>query len=410
MISISYTKRIHVSTLVTWAAILVALEASAQCILGNLKSFEHSAAVYTSYNNFIIFRNSFFHLIRGQDLYKLYLNEQWDLYKYSPSFSFLFAFFAYLPDFFGLLCWNLLNTIPILIGVKYLKGLTESQKSLAILFCLAELSGSLQNSQSNGLTAGLILLTFTALEHRKYFIASLFVVLSLYIKIYGGIAILFFLFHPSKIRNFGYVIFWLILIGVMPLLIISWHQLLYLYSNWWELLKTDEVFSRGISVSGILYSWFHLNVSKIFISLVGLIIFLLPLYKFDRTRDYGFRFHMLCSTLIWIVIFNHKSESPTFIIALLGISLWFFSGKKTLTNTVLVVLAFILTTLSVSDLVPSYVKHVFLEPYCIKGLMPLIIWCKITIELINWNVFANDPSVYLIHHNATSHVKTDVVF
>jgi hypothetical protein len=406
MISISPIKKIQLSTIVTWVSVLVALEATAQCILGNLKSFEHSPAIYTSYNNFIIFRNSFFHLVRGQDLYKLYLHEQWDLYKYSPNFSFLFAIFAYLPDFVGLLCWNVLNTFPILIGVKYLKGLTDYQKSLALLFCLAELSGSLQNSQSNGLTTGLIILTFTALEYRKYFIASLFVVLSIYIKIYGGIALLFFLFYPSRIRHIAYVIFWLILIGVLPLLQISWHQLVHLYGNWWQLLKTDEVFSRGISVSGILYSWFHFNVSKIFVALVGFVIFLLPLYKFDRIRDYGFRFRMLCSTLVWVVIFNHKSESPTFIIALLGISLWYFSGKRTFVNTVLIILTFLLTTLSVSDLVPAHIKHVFFEPYCIKALMPLIVWIKITTELINWNVRADDPSVYLIHHSATSNLKT----
>jgi hypothetical protein len=42
--------------------------------------------IYTGYNNYIIFRESFAHLIAGKDLYTVYSSEYFDLYKYSPSF------------------------------------------------------------------------------------------------------------------------------------------------------------------------------------------------------------------------------------------------------------------------------------------------------------------------------------
>src|SRR6266568_628508 len=54
-------------------------------------------AVYTRYNNYVVFRNSFWHLIHNQDLYLLYPSEQWDLYKYSPSFALAMLPFAYMP-------------------------------------------------------------------------------------------------------------------------------------------------------------------------------------------------------------------------------------------------------------------------------------------------------------------------
>jgi hypothetical protein len=48
-------------------------------------------------------------------------------------------------------------------------------------------------------------------------------------------------------------------------------------------------------------------------------------------------------------------------------------------------LAFVLTTLSVSDLFPASVKEHFIRPYRIKGLMSIIIWLKIIFEMISRN-------------------------
>jgi hypothetical protein len=56
---------------------------------------------YSYYNNYIIFKQSFFHLITRQDLYIHYPQEQYDLFKYPPTFALLFAPFSMLPDFLG---------------------------------------------------------------------------------------------------------------------------------------------------------------------------------------------------------------------------------------------------------------------------------------------------------------------
>ena len=41
---------------------------------------------YTHYNNFLIFKNSFFHLVENKNLYEYYFTEYAGLYKYSPTF------------------------------------------------------------------------------------------------------------------------------------------------------------------------------------------------------------------------------------------------------------------------------------------------------------------------------------
>jgi hypothetical protein len=75
---------------------------------------------YTNYNNYVIFKQSFIHLMNHQDLYKLYPNEHWDLYKYSPTFALFFGFFQIFPDSIGLILWNILNAGVLLFSIYYL--------------------------------------------------------------------------------------------------------------------------------------------------------------------------------------------------------------------------------------------------------------------------------------------------
>src|SRR5450631_2916625 len=89
-----------------WVVIIylaIAFIASIQCYYGKIIPAGQGGREYHNYNNYIIFKNSFFHLIHGENLYGSFPDEQWDLYKYSPSFSLFFGLLAYLPDFAGLL-------------------------------------------------------------------------------------------------------------------------------------------------------------------------------------------------------------------------------------------------------------------------------------------------------------------
>src|SRR5579872_2461631 len=226
-----------------------------------MKPYGEGGRLYPNYNNFIIFRNSFFHLIQGRGLYNNYPDEQLDLYKYSPTFSLFFGLLAWLPDFIGLLLWNLLNTIPLFIGIRLLKEISDQGKIYALLFCLVELMNSLQTAQSNGLTAALLILTFTSLESERYFLAAFLGVFSIYIKIYGGIGLLLFIFYPAKPEAFSYILFWILILGLLPLAFIDLNQLFHVYKDWSLLLKTDQENSIGISVMSILYSGLKLNIS-----------------------------------------------------------------------------------------------------------------------------------------------------
>ncbi|WP_431211919.1 hypothetical protein ACQ86N_40065 [Puia sp. P3] len=81
-----------------------------------------------------------------------------------------------------------------------------------------------------------------------------------------------------------------------------------------------------------------------------------------------------------MVIFNHKAESPTFVIVTAGIGIWYFSQRRDRVNLILLIVSFFLISMSVSDLVPAPVRNDFVRPYSIKAVMGIVIWFKILYE------------------------------
>ena len=362
--------------------IVIALVASLQDLLHVPKTYSGDGRLYTEYNNYVIFKYSFFHLVDGKNLYQVYPSEHWDLYKYSPAFSLFFSVFADFPDYIGLTLWSLLNALIVFFAISRLPGFSTKQKDRILLFCFIELLGSMQNTQSNGLMAGLIILSFVFLEKSNYFLAAFCIVFSIYIKIFGAVAFAMFLLYPNKLKLAAYTLFWMLFMAVTPALVTGFAQLGILYKYWFALLMEDHLASQGLSLVGIINSWFHVSVSKNMVVLVGMVLFCIPLVRVRQYRNFQFRVLLLASVLLWTIVFNHKAESPTFIISMCGIAIWYWCKERGLADTILMILAFVFTTLSVSDLFPRAVKEEFIKPYSIKGLMSVVIWAKIIYEML----------------------------
>jgi len=367
-------------SIVLLAYILISVIAAAQGLMAGPKIYIPGGRPYIDYNNFRIFKFSFYHLVQGKDIYQLFPDDHWDLYKYSPGFALCFGLLSWLPDTIGLLLWNLINSLCLYAGVRLLPGISDEKKSWILLFCLLEMLLSIQNTQSNGLMAGLTVLAFALAERRNYFLSTLCVVFSFYIKIYGAAAFVIYLFYPGKLRLAGWSLFWMLLFALLPLVVVDSHQLAMLYRSWLHLLVNDRSASTGLSVMGILVSWWHLDAAKNIVTAAGIVLFLLPLVYVRYYRDLHFRLLYLANMLIWMVIFNHKAESPTFVIVMAGIGIWYFSQQPDMLDKVLVILSFLLITMSVSDLVPAAVRNGFIRPYGIKAVMAIVIWCRILYE------------------------------
>lgn len=344
--------------------------------------YKPQSGEYTNYNNYIIFKQAFYHLLHGKDLYILHPTECWDLFKYSPAFALFMGVFAWMPDIVGLSLWNLLNAMVLWYAFTQLPQANSKQKAFMLLFVFLELLTSIQNSQSNGLIAGLLLLAFVRLEKGDVVWSPLYIMLTVFIKIFGVVAFALFLLYPKKLKFMTYSILWGVVLLVLPIVVTGGDGLMMHYQSWWNMLKEDHSASVGLSVMGWLETWFGYNGSKTFITLLGVVLFCLPLLKMKYYGDYMYRVLLLASVLLWVIIFNHKAESPTFIIAILGVALWFFMQKRETWKIVVVVLAFVFTSLSPTDLFPHFVRKELVEPYVLKAVPCILVWCIIVYEML----------------------------
>lgn len=335
----------------------------------------------TEYNNYLIFKNSWFHLLSGENLYGLFPDLHWDFYKYSPTFAFLMAPMAYLPDVVGMSIFDILNSLAVLWGIRLLPFKTKTQ-TLLLWFVAMELLTCLQNTQSNGLMCGLMILAYGHMERGKSIWATLCIVLAAYIKVYGAIAFLFWLFYPGKGKFILYAICWTLLLAALPLLVTSPATLLWQYQNWADLIKADAAAATGMSVAGWLRTWFGINNVKSIVSLIGLVLFAAPFVRFKMYKNEVFQILTLASMLLWVVIFNHKAESPTFIIAVAGAGIWYYAMPAARWRLVVMLLVLVFTSFSTTDLFPPFVRQHFIYPYTIKAVPCIIAWVIVFVELL----------------------------
>ena len=350
---------------------------------------------YFHYNNYVIFKTSLFNLIDQINLYAPHPDQYFDLYKYSPSFPLLMAVMARLPDWLGLTIWNALNTLPLFAAIMLLPGLSSR---IRVTFCwlvAVDVMTSLHNAQSNGLMAALFILAFVLMERRRLVWAALCIVLMVYIKLFGLVALMLFALYPDKFKSALSVVGWTILIGIAPLLIVDAGYLIDQYQEWLRLLTTDHSENYGVSLLGLIESWTGFSPPKFLPLAAGAILLMAPLIKFSSYRSITFRLSLIASILIWVVIFNHKAESSTFIIASCGVALWYFAGARSMWHHILLVGSILLVTLSPTDFFPPCIRGEIIVPYKLKALPPVLIWSVIQYELWSGRRLRTAPSSQL---------------
>jgi hypothetical protein len=107
-----------------------------------------------------------------------------------------------------------------------------------------------------------------------------------------------------------------------------------------------------------------------------------PFLRIKQYQDYHFRLQALASVLIWVIIFNHRAESATFIIAMSGVVIWYFSQEPKPENLVLLVLAIIFTQLAPTDIFPRFIRKNYFQPYVVKVVPCILIWTKLIYDMV----------------------------
>ncbi len=362
---------------------LLAAAAAVQAVTLTRRTQAGGGETVTKYNNYVIFRCSHEHLVEGRNLYCAWPGEHWDLFKYSPTFALLFGFFSMFPDWLGLAFWNLLNALLFFLAVQALPVPDSRRKIFLLLLAAADAMTSLQNSQSNLLVAALILLGFGFFEKGKPVAATLCLVATFYIKLFGFAAIILLLLYPGKLKSILYTAGWLVLLWMMPLPWTGFGGLIAQYRNYLDMLRSDHAASVGLSVMGWLQQWFGVHVSQVPAAVTAFALLCLPLLRRGRFGTHGSRVLLLCAIMVWMVIFNHKAESPTFVIATSAVWLWFLTRKRIPVTMVVAGLVFVFTSLAATDLWPKFIRTGFFEPWGIKAVPCILAWLIMVYELLH---------------------------
>lgn len=182
---------------------------------------------------------------------------------------------------------------------------------------------------------------------------------------------------------------WALVMFVAPMAISSPDYIISQYVGWWDSLSAknaENIFSGGqnISLLGMVRKISGCaSYSDLWLILGGLIIFGLPYLRIAQYKYKAFRYALLASVLLFVVLFSTGSESSTYIIAFVGVGIWYWSvpWKRSKWDIALMVFAFILTSFSPSDLFPAYLRKEFVQPYALKALPCAIIWFKLSYEM-----------------------------
>ena len=341
------------------------------------------------HNNFLIFRGVFWHTIQKLSLYDFYPAEYNDHNHYGPIFSLVIAPFAVVPDAIGLLGWLVVLALGMYYAVRRLP-LEEGRQIFLYWFCAHELLTALQMQQFNIAIAAIIIGSFAAIEKGREVTAAFLIVLGTFVKLYGIVGLAFFFFVKRKPRFILALIGWSVVCFVAPMLISSPEYVVGQYVEWYERLAAkngENTFSlmQNISLLGMIRKISgSASYSDLLVILPGLALFGLPYLRFGQYRHLAFRYAILSSVLLFVVLFSTGSESSTYIIPFAGIALWYATSpwKRSGWDVALLVFAFVLSSLSPSDLFPRSLREAYVLPYALKALPPTLIWLRLSYELL----------------------------
>ena len=341
------------------------------------------------HNNFLIFRGVFWHTIQKLSLYDFYPTEYNDHNHYGPIFSLVIAPFAVVPDAIGLLGWLVVLALGMYYAVRRLP-LEEGRQIFLYWFCAHELLTALQMQQFNIAIAAIIIGSFAAIEKGREVTAAFLIVLGTFVKLYGVVGLAFFFFVKRKPRFILALIGWSVVCFVAPMLISSPEYVVGQYVEWYERLAAkngENTFSlmQNISLLGMIRKISgSASYSDLLVILPGLALFGLPSLRFGQYRHLAFRYAILSSVLLFVVLFSTGSESSTYIIPFAGIALWYATSpwKRSGWDVALLVFAFVLSSLSPSDLFPRSLREAYVLPYALKALPPTLIWLRLSYELL----------------------------
>lgn len=344
--------------------------------------------LHRSHNNFLIFKGVYWHTVNGTSLYAAYPSEYSDVNHYGPLFSLIIAPFALLPEWAGMLLW-LLFLSGWLFAAIYWSGLRKSQQVYIYWFCGFTLLTALFMQQFNIAIAAIILSSFFLIEKEHEGWAAFFIVLGTLVKLYGIVGLAFFFFSRHKLRLTLWLAVWSVILFLAPMAISSPDYIIGQYHEWFTCLVEKNThnlnsFAQNISLLGFVRrTTGHADYSDLWLIIPGMALFALPYLRFSQYKNLAFRETILASVLLFVILFSTGSEASGYVIALLGVCIWYTAApwKRGKWAIALMVFVFILSGMGNCDLIPKTIRHDYIQTYALRALPISIVWLWLCYEL-----------------------------
>lgn len=335
--------------------------------------------------NFNIFRDATLMFWQGESPYgdAWWQSGQLDYFLYPPFFNILFTPFAFLPTWIGAFAWNLTNYLLLVMAIRTFPVIDMQAKAKALLYSLPIIAISFMSFQYNIAVLYLFLFAFTLLERDKAHWAVLLIMISAMTKVYGVLELSLLLFYPRFWRNMGYALLFGAIIFIIPLVAVPLKALIPLYQSMLAAITAhsldhhhhfESFFNIGIIFGNSTPSY----IPYIQIAILGLMLGIAWI-KRSLWSSYNFRVAALAAVMGYCAIFGNSTEKHTFVIAIVGYLMWYWSLKERfLLDKVLYWANLVVLVLMPVDLIcPPVVMKYFFNTLDLNQWIFLTIWLTI---------------------------------
>ena len=338
-------------------------------------------------NNLKTYLWSYHHLMANLDMYALYPEEHGDFLKYTPTFGLMIWPFTLLPYKLTALLFNLTNLVVFLWGLNGL-SIRQADKNLMLWVCVPELTGAIQNFQTNALIAGLFLVAYNSFRKVRFLPALLAVATAFFIKIFAMALLPLGWVATRTARQrwvylgLGLLVF--VFIFAIPGFFVGFDNLLWQYQNYLRLQGQDnaEQTMGFYSLMHIVAAVTGLKIKNIYFQLIGAGVVLLPFLLNTGRRLWQERPQALfASSVLFMLVFNHRSESETFIIGMVGFMVWWLEEPRTMGRWALLLFNLACVSLLYGDVLSGDQKVHYLEPIFLKIWGVVLTWFIIQYQI-----------------------------
>ena len=350
------------------------------------------------FNNYLIFEGVFNHTLKQLPLFVAYPEEYADMNHYGVFFSAIIAPFALLPSAVGCTLWILTNVAFLFWAIRQLP-LSKGVIIGILLIAAHDMYTAAAMQQFNISVIALLVAAFVFVEKGKSHWATLFIVIGTLTKLYGIVGLAFFFFAKDKGRFVWSALLWLALLFCLPILYSSPEYVLSQYHDWYislsekngENMDNSHYNLQNLSFLGFLQRTGIYNNNLVVLA-IALFLFALPYLRIGQYKHLRFRLMFLVSVSMFLCLFSTGTENSTYIIAYVGIGIWFTTtpNKNNTLKITLLVLAF-LASLSPTDLFKP-LKEPYIIRYSLRAVPVMLIWLTLIWEMCSLDYGEEDTN------------------